>query len=254
MLERRDDRDVMIVPARDIEARRLARGRTAALGRDEQCALHHFAAVERGGNAAGIAHHIDRAVGHAQTDILRLERGRAQRLAQQAVFEHDAERAFLFLGPEIEDSGLEAVAHADFADRAALPFEMPADADRLEHPPARARHRRDAAVKAGGDHGIGIGRIDHHRTDPVAVERDGERQPDQPAAEDDDVTFLARDLVHVPVLILPDAHAKARRRCDQPIARTGPAHLTRQPAPRHCARAKIANFPQISGWAWQAAA
>ena len=38
--------------------------------------------------------------------------------------------------------------------------------------------------------GSRLGGIDHDRADPAPVERQRERQPDQPAAEDDDVRLF----------------------------------------------------------------
>jgi hypothetical protein len=66
--------------------------------------------------------------------------GRAalQRLTEQPVLEHDAERlGHVLVAARIEGerAGAEAVADADAADRAAMALQVGADADRVEHPP-----------------------------------------------------------------------------------------------------------------------
>ena len=63
-------------------------------------------------------------------------------------------------------------------------------ADRLEHLPAGTGDGGHAAVKAGC-HGRGrIGRVDHGAGHAMPPQRDGKRQADQAAAEDDDIEAL----------------------------------------------------------------
>src|SRR3546814_15965462 len=65
----------------------------------------------------------------------------------------------------------------------ALAGKRGAHAERVEHPPARARHRRRATIETGRQHMIGIGGIDDDRRQTMRIERDAERTADQPAAQ-----------------------------------------------------------------------
>jgi len=91
-------------------------------------------------------------------------------------------------------SDYEWMHHVEVA-RVVGPF---ADADRLQHPPRRAGDRRGTAVEAGGENLVRVRRVDHRRCDVMTGERDAERQPDQSAAEDDDVLPIHDRLIGAP--------------------------------------------------------
>ena len=90
-------------------------------------------------------------------------------------------------GSNSDAAGLQPVADPDRADRADDAVQPLGDADRLQHPPGRAGDRGGAAVIARRDLLFRIGGIDDDGREAVPVERDRQGQPDQAAAEDDDV-------------------------------------------------------------------
>jgi hypothetical protein len=184
-----DDRDMIIGPARDRNVRGLSRRRVAAFGGDQQGRGEQAPVLERDPHAAFIADRLAGPGRHQQLDPLRVPRGVAQRGTEQAVLDHRAER-ILHLSVEQDAARLQSVADPDGADRTGAAFEPFGDADRLQHPPGRARHRRRAAVIGRRVLGLGIGRIDDDRAKAVPVERQRQAETDQPAAEDDDVRAL----------------------------------------------------------------
>ncbi len=141
--------------------------------------------------AGRVANHIGGTGGHQEVHPLRGQGGFAQRRAQQPVFDHDAERVFARAGIESDAAGLEAVADPDRADRAGdrrRAARRPPIASSIRHDELATRG--GAAVVARRDLLCGIGGVDHDCLEAVPVERDRERQPDQAAAEDDDVAAL----------------------------------------------------------------
>ena len=67
---------------------------------------------------------------------------------------------------------------------------MIGDADRFEHPHRAGGDGAGAAVEGGVVPQVGVGGIDDDGGQAARVERGGERQADQPAAEDDDVRAI----------------------------------------------------------------
>ena len=124
---------------------------------------------------------------HPQIDMGRRRQRVVQRAPQQAIFIHRAERIVVGRGDEIERARLQPVADADLADRAALPGEPRADADRIEHPVAGARHRRGTPVEPGRQRHRRVRRIDDDTGDAMRIERHRKRAADQTTAEDENV-------------------------------------------------------------------
>src|SRR3546814_7886501 len=87
------------------------------------------------------------------------------------------------IGNEIELARREPVADPDVPDLTALAGKRGAHAERVEHPPARARHRRRAPIETGRQHMIGIGGIEDDRRQTMRIARDPERTAHQPAAQ-----------------------------------------------------------------------
>ena len=114
-----------------------------------------------------------------------------ERRAQMAVLVHPAER-LVVVGLELEPAGLEPVGDRDAADRATRLGQMIGDPDRLEHAHRARRYRAGPAVERGAGPLLGVGGINDDRRHAAGVERRGEREPDQPAAEDDHVRAVHR--------------------------------------------------------------
>jgi hypothetical protein len=165
------------------------------------------AVFQRDAHAAGVANHFGGASGHHQLHVAARHRRVAQRRTKQAVLEHDSERIVIGGGIEDEAAGLQAVADPDRSDRATLALQPFADADRLQHSPRGAGDSGGAAIILRRQLGRGIGRIDDDAGDAVPVERDGEGEPNQPPAKDNDVRTI-----HFPALAMQRRNAKRRRR------------------------------------------
>ena len=200
-----DDRDMVVAPARDRDAGRLADRRVAALGADQQ-RRREQPAVRR---ARPGRRRASRTISAGRAGISRLtrsaaERAVAQRRAQQPVLEHHAERIVVgSSGVEDDAAGLEPVADPD---RAGSGSPRPRAARRRRSP--RASARRSWRPRWRGRHSAGASCVSGSAGsttmagEAVAVERDRQRQADQAAAEDDDVRAL-----HV----LPLAHFRRTR-------------------------------------------
>ena len=160
--DRRDDRDMIVAPARDRNARGLAGRRIATLGADQQRRGEQPAVLERDPHAGCVAHDLGRPRRHQQRRCCSAASAASRRArAEQPVLEHDAERVVVRRsGSNRMPPGVEPVADPDRADRAALALQPLGDADRLQHPPGRARDRGGAAVISRRDLRLRIGRID----------------------------------------------------------------------------------------------
>ena len=104
---------------------------------------------------------------------------------------HPAER-LVVLGIEVQPAGLQPVGDRDRADRAAGLGKMSAtpivSSMRIELDETALVRPSNAASSRGA----GIGGIDDDRRQAARIERGGERQADQPAAEDDHVRAVHR--------------------------------------------------------------
>ena len=191
MVEGTDDRGMIILPARHRDPGGLARRRVAPLRRDQQRRTDHVAGIQRHGHAGGAALDMGGARLHAQVDAVRRHCGLMDRGAQQLVLEHRAERTVIGVGNEVKRPRLQPVADPDVPDRAALAREPCPDADRIQHPPAGAGHRRGAAVEAGRQRDRRIGGVDDDRVEPMRGKPDPQGRTHQTAAQDDDVAVHA---------------------------------------------------------------
>ena len=207
VMECADNRGVIIGPARDRDPGGLAGRRVAALRDDQQRGADGVARIEHGGDARFGAVDRRRARLHAEIDMRRGSGGIEQRATEQLVLVHRAERTIVRVGDEIELARLKPVADANLTDRAALPCQRRADADRVEHAVARAGHGRGAAVEARRQRHRGVRGIDYDRRDAVHVERHGERRADQPATEDEYVCVHKAAVSRQPVAANDDPDA-----------------------------------------------
>jgi hypothetical protein len=179
MLDRHDDRGMIVAPARDRDVR------ASRVGELRPSAPISSGAVSRLSSSATRTPLPSRTTSAALAGIIRVTFSAAiarvaQRRAEQPVLEHDAERIVALGGDRTEPAGLQPVADPDRPDRAALPFQPLADADRLQHPPGGARTRGRAAVILRRQRLLRIGGIDDDAGKAVPVERDGEVRPTRP--------------------------------------------------------------------------
>ncbi len=134
MTECRDDRGMVILPARDADPGDIARGAVAALGGDKQRGSEGFAAIESDGDSmfgAIDGHRLRLPVKH---DIGRGFGARAERLPQVAVLVHPPEWLVIALGRfERQRTGAEPIGNTDGADRATGRGEMRGESDGIEH-------------------------------------------------------------------------------------------------------------------------
>ena len=183
-----DDRCMIVFPARGADARGLARRRVAPLGGDQQRRLEDAAVVERDGDAVRGAVDAGGLAAPQQSDALARLRPGEKAGAQVAIFVHPAERFVVAFGRfEHQAARLKPVGDLDRANGAARFGQVIGDADRVEHPPRGRGDRAGAPVELGT---VPLGRIDRVDDDggkAGAVERAGEGEANQPAAEDDDV-------------------------------------------------------------------
>ncbi len=119
--ERRDRGGVVIAPARDIDPGRGARRRIAPFGAHQQRCRRRPAIGKRDANAGRIALDLGGARLHQQGDARRCLGRRVQRLTQQAILIHHAERIGIGGAVERQHARGQPVAHPDRLDRAALP-------------------------------------------------------------------------------------------------------------------------------------
>ncbi len=190
MVDRGDHGGVLILPAGGVDARRLARGAVAPFRRDQQCAVDRRAILQRQGDAIGITIDMDGTIGLEDGEVFDLGRGLRQRDAQVAIGEHRPHHAIIRVRHEIERARIQPVADPDTVDRAALAFQMRANADRLKHGEAGRTDRRDTAVETGGRGLHGVGRIDHGALHAMARKSDAQGEANQAPAKNDDVEAL----------------------------------------------------------------
>ena len=115
-----DDRAMIVAPRRDGDAGSGAGRRVATFGGDQQRRAHRAAVVEPCRHARGLPLYRQRPRRHPQVDQRRVAGGVEQRPAQRLVLVHDAQRAVVLVGDEVERAPLQPVADPDLADRAAV--------------------------------------------------------------------------------------------------------------------------------------
>jgi len=190
MAKRRDNRAVVVLPTRHADPRRFAHRRIAALRRDQQWRADVAPVLEADGNA--MIFPVDRpwAGFPQQGDVLPRPGPRQQRRMEMPILVHPSQRLIVVAGIERQTARLQPVRDLDPADGAARNREMFADPDRVEHPFRRGGKRAGPAVETGVLACLRVGGIDQGAAQPAGVQCRRERQPDQPAAEDDYVASL----------------------------------------------------------------
>lgn len=190
VMDRRDHRRMVILPARDRNPRRIPRGGCPPLRRDEKVGTYLFAGAERRNHAVRSAFDRDRARFHAQVRTRRGIRRRHKGNAQLPVFIHDAKRRIAIGRCKVELAGFQPVAHADTLDRAPMPGQPRADADCVQHALRRAGDRRTPPVELRGQNHFRVGNIDNDRRKAVRIQRHAQGRPDKPAAEDKNIRAI----------------------------------------------------------------
>ena len=150
VIERRNDRGMIIFPIGNADACKRAHRRIAPLRRDDQRRTDHLASIKRHLRARGITLNNAGLGRNMEYNIFRGENALTQDAAQHPVFEHDTERFIISRSRKIKRAFLQAITHLDGVDRAAMRFELSANANSIKHPKTRTRHRTRAAIKVGG--------------------------------------------------------------------------------------------------------
>ncbi len=148
------------------------------------------AVFERDPDPGGIADDFGGPGRHQKLHLAGVERGLAKHLPKPPILDHDAERIVRIGRVEDDSARLEPLADPDGVDRAAFALQPAGNPDRLQHPPRGAGDGGRPAVEGGGEVFFGVGRVDDDRREAVAVQRDGEGQSDESAAQDDDVRAI----------------------------------------------------------------
>ena len=187
----RDDRLMVVAPARDADSGRLARRRIAAVGGDQQrraAACGRRPATRRRRDRR--ARRRRRATSTAAT-MFAPASARACSAARRWRFSCIQPSGSSSSGSKCSPPGSSPSATAIAPDRAAGLGQVIGNADRLEHPHRARRDRAGAAVECGVARAA-PGRPGRRRSPTGRCESsaDGQRQPDHPAAEDDHVRAI----------------------------------------------------------------
>ena len=113
-----------------------------------------------------------------------------KQLADQPILDHLPQIAVALFGNEIQRAGFQLVAHPYLFDRASLALQRVAKADGREQLHAGTGNCGNAAVKIGGQHGLGIGTVNHMACHAMCGKGERLGKAVQAAADDDDVGDL----------------------------------------------------------------
>ena len=184
-----DDRAVVILPVRHDDAGILAHPAAPAVRGDQQRSRQLFAILQQDIDAmlAALAGRDLRR--HVQRDpVMGLNRFE-QQPAQHGIFDHDAHRALVLAGHEIQRAGLEPVVDQDLLDIAAVRAEFFGQANGIEHLPAGAVDRRHPGVILRVEQVGRVGPVDDRHLQPVRRQRQRLGQADHARAQYDDIAI-----------------------------------------------------------------
>ena len=117
-------------------------------------------------------------------------RPRQQGGADGPILDDEAERiAAHGLVVIVQEERRIAVGDADLQDRLGVVRERRPEPDAVQHPLGAERDRRDPPVERDILHRLGRRAVDDRRLDPGTGERNPEGEPDEAAADDDDVAL-----------------------------------------------------------------
>ena len=200
--KRRNHRHMVVFPAGDRDSRRLARRGVSPVHGGQHRRTKLSAVFERHHHSVRSALDRLRRRFPQEPEISAGLRSRLERGAEVPVFVHDPERLIVFR-LERQAAGLKTVRDLDRPDRAAGHRQVIGHADRLQHPHRARRHCAGAAVEGLALAFAWVRRVDEDRGNPARIERRCERQPDQPASEDDDVRAVHEGAPYRSVALTP---------------------------------------------------